>query len=162
MRFLQMTLTGAALIIVVALIRLAFGRVLPRRALVLLWGLVVLRLLIPFPSLLGVALPQRAAAEPQPTAYEYTLPAPTAQTGPVSVTVPYVPAQEPVYTAAPTAPNAPAMPAVTAAPAVPAEVSEPTAAPAAPEPAARTAIPLQTVLKYVWLAGVVIAAAAAA
>ncbi len=162
MHFLQMTLTGAALIIVVALIRLAFGRVLPRRVLVLLWGIVLLRLIVPFPSLLGVALPQRAAAEPEPTAYEYTLPAPTAQSGPVSVTVPYVPAQEPVYTAAPTAPNAPAMPAVTAAPAVPAEVSEPTAAPAAAEPAARTAIPLQTVLKYVWLAGVVIAAAAAA
>ena len=53
MSFLQMTLTGAALIAVVALIRLAAGRVLPRRVFVLLWAIVLVRLLVPFPSLLG-------------------------------------------------------------------------------------------------------------
>ena len=169
MLFLQMTLTGAALICVVAVIRLAAGRALPRRAFVLLWGIVVLRLLIPFPSLLGFELPQRAeaASEPAYSAAVTVEPAPTAasvgitepQTGIIDHTGPRTDA-----TAAPIA-----QPAETAAVVIPAgtapdAVTETIEAVPSSDPAAepvREPVPLAAVLRYVWLAGAVIAAAVA-
>ena len=43
----QMSLSGAVLIVAAALLRLAAPRLLPRRVVVLMWGLALLRLLTP-------------------------------------------------------------------------------------------------------------------
>ena len=57
MTLLKMSLTGAVLILLVALIRrLAQGRI-PKGVFPLLWGIVLIRLLVPFPALLPVSLP---------------------------------------------------------------------------------------------------------
>ena len=126
MSFLQMTLTGAALIAAVAIIRLAAGRALPRRVFVLLWAIVVLRLLAPFPSLLGFELPQRVEH-----AYAGTVTAASSTAARTETSID-LPALFDTHTGV-TAPSAPA----------------------------RRAVTLAEALRYVWLAGAVIAAAAA-
>ena len=46
--FMEMGLTASALILLTALLRLAFGRRLPRRAFIALWDIAALRMLLPF------------------------------------------------------------------------------------------------------------------
>ena len=67
MRLLQMSVSGALLIVLTALLRKAALRILPKRAFLLFWGIVLIRLLVPFPPVIRVTLPevfseQRAAA----------------------------------------------------------------------------------------------------
>ena len=126
MSFLQMTLTGAALIAAVAVIRLAAGRALPRRVFVLLWAIVVLRLLAPFPSLLGFELPQRAEAA---YAEAVSVAPSTAARTDTDFDVPAI-----------------------------FDTQTGVTAPAAP---ARRSVTIADALRYVWLAGAVIAAATA-
>ncbi|MBR5381148.1 MAG: hypothetical protein IK136_00855, partial [Oscillospiraceae bacterium] len=66
MTILRMSVHGAVLIVLVALVRLLFLRALPKRVFPLLWLVVLARLLIPFPSVLSlpVPLPQSGAASP--------------------------------------------------------------------------------------------------
>lgn len=56
MSLLQMSFSGAVLIIVIMVIRAVAINILPKRAFLILWGVVLLRLLVPFsvPSGLSV------------------------------------------------------------------------------------------------------------
>lgn len=143
MFFAQMTLTGAALIIAAALIRLAAGRVMPRRVFVLLWAIVLLRLLVPFRSVIALpSLPERqTVVYAEHTGKTQTAPA-------VEYTEQAKPAGQ--QYAADTDPE----------PAPEAFVT--TQEPAAREVIRSSTVSVRTILKYVWLAGAAAAAALAA
>ena len=52
MNLVQMSISGALLILAVVLIRLAALRAVPKRTFLFLWALVLVRLLVPFPPIL--------------------------------------------------------------------------------------------------------------
>ena len=76
MRLLQMSISGALLISLTALLRMAALRILPKRAFLLFWGIVLLRLLVPFPPFIRVPVPE-VIAEQEETAYTRDLSAGT-------------------------------------------------------------------------------------
>ena len=80
MNLVQMSVSGALLILAVALIRLAALRAVPKRTFLFLWALVLVRLLVPFPPILPLPslLPEGLLAPAAETA------APAAQTAPSS------------------------------------------------------------------------------
>ena len=119
MNLVQMSVSGALLILAAALIRLAALRAVPKRTFLFLWALVLVRLLVPFPPLLplpsllpaeltstATAAPEDIAAYPTaiPTTGREPLPQPAGTAAPIE-------------SAAPSS-HAPEHPAVTAAPAV--------------------------------------------
>ena len=113
MDLLQMSVSGAVLILAVVLIRLAALRAVPKRTFLVLWALVLVRLLVPFPPLVKLALPipegwsqGPAMSTPAPAPVPTALPQGAAYS---AVTAPRETAQP-----APTAPR----PAVTAAPTI--------------------------------------------
>jgi|GEM_PF-1451607 len=61
MTFLQMSLSGSVLILLVILVRAAGLRFLPKRTFLLLWAIVLVRLLAPFPAAYSVPFPLPAA-----------------------------------------------------------------------------------------------------
>ena len=104
MNLLQMSVSGAVLILSVVLIRLAALRAVPKRTFLILWALVLVRLLVPFPPILPLPslLPEGLLAP--------ATAAPAAQTAPPS---PAKAAQReqaprPAYTPAPAQTAAPA------------------------------------------------------
>lgn len=62
MTLLQMSISGTLLIAVIALLRLALLRAVPKRTFVLLWTLALVRLLVPFAPLLTVPVPEAVSA----------------------------------------------------------------------------------------------------
>ena len=60
---LQMSLSGAVLILLIALLRRVTLHVLPKRAFLLFWAVAVLRLLVPFAPVLRIPLPLPPAAQ---------------------------------------------------------------------------------------------------
>lgn len=124
MDLVQMSVSGALLILAVVLIRLAALRAVPKRTFLVLWALVLARLLVPFPPLLKLALPM---PEGWPLAAAVSTPAPApvptaplqgsahpAATMPRETAMPVPTAPRPAVTAAPTVtqlPGATAMPA---------------------------------------------------
>lgn len=119
MNLLRMSASGALLILAVVLIRLAVLRVLPKRTFLILWALVLVRLLVPFPPLLplpsllpaeftgaikGTAAPMDTEARPTaiPTAGREPLPRPAQTAAPIESAVPVSPESvQPAVTAAP-------------------------------------------------------------
>ena len=69
MGLLQMSLSGAILIGLTALVRMAALRILPKRAFLLFWGIVLVRLLVPFSPFLRVPVPAVLPARAE-TTYE--------------------------------------------------------------------------------------------
>ncbi len=121
MNLVQMSISGALLILAVVLIRLAALRAVPKRTFLFLWALVLVRLLVPFPPILPLPSPLSAVfsgtvtatAAPGDNAVRPTA-MPTAGREPL----PQSPqTAAPITSAAPAA-HAPVQPAVTAAPAV--------------------------------------------
>ncbi len=121
MNLVQMSVSGALLILAAALIRLAALRAVPKRTFLFLWALVLVRLLVPFPPILplpsplsavfsgtvtATAAPGDVAARPTaiPTAGREPLPQPAGTAAPIESAAPST--------------HAPVRPAVTAAPAV--------------------------------------------
>ena len=119
MNLLRMSASGALLILAVVLIRLAVLRVLSKRTFLILWALVLVRLLVPFPPLLplpsllpveftgaikGTAAPMDTEARPTaiPTAGREPLPRPAQTAAPIESAVPVSPESvQPAVTAAP-------------------------------------------------------------
>ena len=60
MNLVQMSISGALLILAVVLIRLAALRAVPKRTFLFLWALVLVRLLVPFPPILPLPSPLSA------------------------------------------------------------------------------------------------------
>ncbi len=162
MNLLQMSVSGALLILLVFLVRLAALRAVPKRTFLFLWALVLARLLVPFPPVLPLPslLPAEflrsgtaATAAPPPASEVQPAPIPTAG----REDLPPAPAANPGGTPA-------AMPAVTAMPAATAAPAQPqgtiSAAPVLPttETTARMARLEQAAL-IVWLLGMCITAA---
>ena len=104
MNLVQMSVSGALLILAVALIRLAALRAVPKRTFLFLWALVLVRLLIPFPPILPLPslLPEGLLAP--------ATAAPAAQTAPSSAANAAQGEQvpRPAYTPAPAQTAAPA------------------------------------------------------
>ena len=134
MNLLQMSASGALLILAVVLLRLAALRAVPKRTFLLLWALVLARLLIPFspllplPSLLpeGLLDPVTVTAAPGDTAAQ---PAPSSgadreELPPIHTASPGIGGAEmPAETRQPAASAAPAQPqgTISAAPDLPAQ-----------------------------------------
>ncbi len=84
MTLLKMSLTGACLILLVTLIRRLALKRMPKRIFPLLWGVVLVRLLIPFPGLIPVSVPLPAALTATAgtaRAHRTPIPDPTAVSG---------------------------------------------------------------------------------
>ena len=121
MNLVQMSISGALLILAVVLIRLAALRAVPKRTFLFLWALVLVRLLVPFPPILPLPSPLSAVfsgtvtatAAPGDNAVRPTA-MPTAGREPL----PQSPQTAAPITSAAPATHAPVQPAVTAAPAV--------------------------------------------
>ena len=121
MNLVQMSISGALLILAVVLIRLAALRAVPKRTFLFLWALVLVRLLVPFPPILPLPSPLSAVfsgtvtatAAPGDNAVRPTA-MPTADREPL----PQSPQTAAPITSAGPATHAPVQPAATAAPAV--------------------------------------------
>lgn len=75
--FLQMSLWGAALTVIICAVRTFFGSRLPRRTFRILWAVVILRMLIPFSLPVtkintGITVPEKSCAAQEITVYTYT------------------------------------------------------------------------------------------
>lgn len=121
MNLVQMSISGALLILAVVLIRLAALRAVPKRTFLFLWALVLVRLLVPFPPILPLPSPLSAVFSGTVTATAApgdNAARPTAMPTAGREPLPQSPqAAAPITSAAP-ATHAPVQPAVTAAPAV--------------------------------------------
>ncbi len=160
MNLLQMSISGAILILAIALVRPAALRAVSKRTFLLLWALVLIRLLIPFPALLRLPIPlPEPAARPAAavrTPDPESMPLPSTVTAAPAASAPAVtasPVQDP-----PKATSAPDLPSVTAAP----SAARPAAAvPAGAEPTALSGgFPLSARTRLlIWLPGMGITAA---
>ena len=118
MNLLQMSYAGAVLVLLVFLVRLCFLRAVPKKTFLILWGLVLLRLLIPFPGLLRLPsllpekllAPMAATAAPAPKTGAVPLPTETAVPAGNARTTP-LPARTPEVTPASGMTDAPVTPA---------------------------------------------------
>ena len=121
MNLVQMSISGALLILAVVLIRLAALRAVPKRTFLFLWALVLVRLLVPFPPILPLPSPLSAVFSGTVTATAApgdNAARPTAMPTAGREPLPQSPQTAAPITSAAPATHAPVQPAVTAAPAV--------------------------------------------